>query len=259
MEAGNRCFDQRVPEELNRKIVDHLSDVNLTLTEHARRYLLAEGARPELVIKVGSSLPEVLTFHSNAIETSDVLSQMSLDAGGYFVVSAHREENVDNEKNFASLLQAVNKLATDFNKRIIFSTHPRTRARLHSTKDLPMDSRVKFLNPLGFIEYARLQRDAFCVVSDSGTVTEEASILGFPAVTIREAHERPEGMDSGVLVMSGLKPESVIEAVRIVTDQWKRAPGSRIVTDYGTHGVAERVVRIVMSYTEYVNRKIWSK
>lgn len=260
MEAGNRCFDQRVPEEVNRKIVDHVSDINLTYTEHARRYLLAEGLRPEMVIKTGSPMKEVLDHHSEAIAASDVLQRLSLKKGGYFVVSAHREENIDAEENFRDFLGTLNALARAFGKTVIVSTHPRTRKRLEERGVGDMDPRIQFLKPLGFFDYVHLQKHAACVISDSGTITEEASILGFPAVTIRQAHERPEGMDEGTLVMCGLKSDRVLEAIRIVIEQ--HAQGSRpgkLVPDYDTGNVSRKVLRIVLSYTDYVNRVVWRK
>lgn len=260
MEAGNRCFDQRVPEEVNRKIVDHVSDINLTYTEHARRYLLAEGLRPEMVIKTGSPMKEVLDHHSEAIAASDVLQRLSLKKGGYFVVSAHREENIDAEENFRDFLGTLNALARAFGKTVIVSTHPRTRKRLEERGVGDMDPRIQFLKPLGFFDYVHLQKHAACVISDSGTITEEASILGFPAVTIRQAHERPEGMDEGTLVMCGLKADRVLEAIRIVIEQ--HAQGSRpgkLVPDYDTGNVSRKVLRIILSYTDYVNRVVWRK
>jgi UDP-N-acetylglucosamine 2-epimerase (non-hydrolysing) len=207
MEAGNRSFDDRVPEEINRRVVDHLSDINLTYTEHARRYLLREGLAPETVIRTGSPMKEVLSHYAARIAASDVLERLELREGGYLVASAHREENVDSERNLANLVATLNAMAEGLDRSVIFSAHPRTRARIDAA-GVPLDPRVRMLKPLGFFDYVRLQQGAFCVVSDSGTVTEEASVLGFPAVTIREAHERPEGMDEGTLVMCGLVPAS---------------------------------------------------
>lgn len=260
MEAGNRCFDQRVPEDINRKILDHLSDINMPLTEHARRYLLAEGIRPETVIKTGSTMKEVLRFYRPQIEESNILKQLNVSEGNYFVVSIHREENVDYEENFTNLLLALNALANCYNKPIIVSTHPRTRKRLESHTQ-KMNEQIFFLKPLGFFEYVKLQMFAFCVVSDSGTITEEASILGFPAVTIRQAHERPEGMDQGVLIMSGLSPERVVDSVRVVTEQEKdnKNRDHKLVSDYDVDNVSAKVVRIILSYTDYVNRTVWHK
>jgi len=261
MEAGNRCFDLRVPEEINRKIVDHTSDINLTYSEHARRYLMAEGIRPETIIVTGSPMREVLEFYKDKIGASNIIERMKLELDRYFVISAHREENIESESNFSDLIETLNVLAESYGLPIIVSTHPRTRKKL---EDLPstlkLDQRITFLKPLGFLDYVRLQTDAFCVLSDSGTITEESSILNFPAVTIRQAHERPEGMDEGVLIMCGLKRDRVIEAVKIVTDQFsgnKRL--FRMVNDYKSKNVSEKVVRIIASYTDYVNRIVWQK
>lgn len=260
MEAGNRCFDQRVPEEIIRKIVDHTSDINLTYTEHARRYLLAEGVRPETVIKTGSPMKEVLNHYLPQIEASQIHNELGLQSGAYFVVSAHREENVDSETNFSNLLLSLNRLAQDYGVPVIVSTHPRTRKRLEALDTEKFDSRIRFLKPLGFFDYVKLQLEAHCVVSDSGTITEESSILGFSAVTIRQAHERPEGMDEGTLIMCGLTPDSVLKAVRVVTAQQVAQRGkTRLVTDYDTDHVSTKVLRIILSYTDYVNRTVWSK
>ena len=256
MEAGNRCFDQRVPEELNRKVVDHLSDINLTLTEHARRYLIAEGISPETIVKVGSSMQEVLNRQKKSIDESSVLESMNLQWGDYFVLSLHREENVDHPKNFSNLLESINAVAEKYKKRIIFSAHPRTRIRLeeqsHSFSPL-----VEFQKPLGFADYIKLQQHAFCVISDSGTITEESALLGFPAITIRQAHERPEGMDVGTLIMSGLKADNIINAIDVVTNQQKSSIVSRMVPDYDTDSVSQKVVRIILSYTDYIRRTVW--
>lgn len=259
-EAGNRCFDQRVPEELNRKIVDHLSDINMPLTEHARRYLLAEGIRPETVIKIGSPMKEILDHYRPGIEASDVLTRLGLKEHDYFVVSSHREENVDSPENFRDLLDSLTGLAQEFGRRIIVSTHPRTRKRLESSGFRLTDERVEFLKPLGFVDYVKLQLAAYCVISDSGTISEESSILNFPAVMIRQAHERPEGMDEGTLIMCGLKRASVVEAVKAVRAQWEdRDHPFRTVADYDVPNVSKKVLRIVMSYTDYVNRTVWRK
>jgi UDP-N-acetylglucosamine 2-epimerase (non-hydrolysing) len=260
MEAGNRCFDQRVPEELNRKVVDHLSDINLPLTEHARRYLLAEGLRPETVIKTGSTMKEVLDHHQGAISRSTVREQLGLAAQDYFLVSAHREENVDDPDRLQLILQTLRSVAGHYRKRVVVSTHPRTRARLEA---LPGGASfaaegISFLKPFGFIDYVALQLGAFCVLSDSGTLTEESALLGFPAVTLREAHERPEGMDAGTLVMSGLGTERVLQAVELVT---ARPPGQRagLPPDYLEANVSAKVVQIIVSYVDYVNRTVWRR
>lgn len=260
MEAGNRCFDQRVPEEINRKIVDHLSDINMPLTEHARRYLLDEGIRPETVIKTGSSMKEVIGYYWPKIDSSDVLDRLGLKAREYFVVSTHREENVDSEENFKNLLDSLKGIAEKYNKRVIVSTHPRTMKRLKSLGIKGIDERVEFMKPLGLFDYIKLQMNAYCVVSDSGTITEESSILKFPAVTIRQAHERPEGMDEGTLVMCGLKRERVIEAINIVaSQQLNNKDVIRTVQDYEIDNVSKKVVRIIESYVDYINRTVWHK
>ena len=258
MEAGNRCFDQRVPEEINRRIVDHVSDINLVNTEHARRYLLAEGLRPETIIKTGSPMREVLTTFAPQIAASRVLPTMDLAEDGYFLVSAHREENVDDRARLTKLLAATEALASEFGKRVIFSAHPRTRARLTAFGLEPRPS-VELIKPLGFFDYIKAQQHAFCVISDSGTITEEAAILGFPAITPREAHERPEGMDEGTLVMSGLRPERVLQAVSLVQDQARAGFRPRLAPDYDVDNVSQKVVRIIASYVDYVNRTVWGQ
>jgi UDP-N-acetylglucosamine 2-epimerase (non-hydrolysing) len=259
MEAGNRCFDQRVPEEINRKIIDHLSDINLPLTEHARRYLLDEGLPPERIIKSGSTMTEVLSYYRSAIDRSEILSELGLTPKSYIVVSLHREENVDEPAKLERVLNCLERLATHFDKRMIVSTHPRTRKRIEALGDREIDSRIAFLKPFGFLGYVKLQMNAFCVVSDSGTITEESSILGFPAVTIREAHERPEGMDRGTLIMTGLDSERVLQSVKIITDQYEHGFRPTIVDDYNVPDVSRKMVRIIASYVDYVNRTVWSK
>jgi len=259
MEAGNRCFDQRVPEELNRTIVDHLSDINLPLTEHARRYLLAEGLRPETVIKTGSCMQEVLDFHKQDIAGSDVLERLKLKKNGYFILSTHREENIDSEENFTDLVATLNALCEKYKKRIIFSTHPRTMKKIKLLPTGALNSLVEIMKPLGFFDYMSLQMNAFCAISDSGTITEESALLGFPAITIRNAHERPEGMDSGVLIMSGLKAARVIESIDIVTAQYAENENRSVVPDYEVESVSKKMVRIIQSYTDYVNRTVWKK
>lgn len=260
MEAGNRCFDQRVPEELNRKVLDHLSDINLVLSEHARRYLIAEGVRPETILKTGSHMREVLDYYMPKILGSDVLARLGLQAGKYFLVSAHREENVDVPENLRDLLHTLNALAENYGFPVLVSTHPRTRNRLDALDAGPVNPLVQFAKPFGFFDYVRLQMDAACVVSDSGTITEEASLLNLPAVTVRNAHERPEGMDVGTLIMTGLKSERVLDAVRIVMAQHERnARTMRPVEDYETGPVSKQVLRLVLSYTDYVNRTVWHK
>ncbi|MBP6189150.1 MAG: UDP-N-acetylglucosamine 2-epimerase (non-hydrolyzing) [Azonexus sp.] len=260
MEAGNRCFDQRVPEELNRKVLDHLSDINMVLTEHARRYLLAEGIRPETIIKTGSHMEEVLDYYMSRIEKSDVLVREGLAEGRFFIVSAHREENVDTPENLRDLLDTLRALADEYCLPIIVSTHPRTRKRLEALGESLDHPLIRFAKPYGLLDYIKLQMSAFCVLSDSGTITEEASLLNLPAITLRNAHERPEGMDEGVLIMSGLKRQPVLDAVRVVLSQ--HDPKKRVipvVPDYQAGPVSKQVVRIVLSYTDYINRTVWRK
>ncbi len=258
MEAGNRSFDQRVPEELNRKVVDHLSDINMTLTEHARRYLISEGLRPETVIKTGSPMKEVLEYYMPVISKSGVLKRLELKEGVYLVLSTHREENVDSEENFRNILDSINALAKKYDMPVIVSTHPRTRKRLEQLDVSHLDKRISFMKPLGFFDYVKLQQNAFCVISDSGTITEESAILDFPAVTIRQAHERPEGMDEGTLIMCGLKTQRVMESVDIVTKQYSREKRQfRLVQDYNTDNVSKKVLRIIVSYTDYIKRTVW--
>jgi UDP-N-acetylglucosamine 2-epimerase (non-hydrolysing) len=259
MEAGNRCFDQRVPEELNRKVLDHLSDINLVLTEHARRYLIAEGIRPETIIKTGSHMREVLDYYLPRIEKSEVLARLGLQSGKFFIVSAHREENVDTPDNLRDLLNTLNALAEAYGFPVIVSTHPRTRKRLDDLNFGELNKLVQFAKPFGFSDYIKLQMEAYCVVSDSGTITEEASLLNLPAITIRNAHERPEGMDVGTLIMSGLKKEGVLDAVKVITAQHSRK--ERVmspVADYEAGPVSKQILRVVMSYVDYVNRTVWS-
>lgn len=260
MEAGNRCFDQRVPEEINRKIVDHLSDINMPLSEHARKYLVAEGLRPETIIKTGSPMREVLDFHKDEIEKSDVLRRESLDGKDYFIVSTHREENVDSEKNFADLLESLNAIVEKYNKKVIVSTHPRTRKKLESIGFVNSNPMIEFMKPFGFLDYIKLQQNAFCVISDSGTITEESSILGFPAITIRQAHERPEGMDEGTLIMSGLNKDRIIDSIDVVTAHSNEGIETiHPITDYEADNVSKKVLRIILSYTDYINRTVWHK
>lgn len=260
MEAGNRCFDQRVPEELNRKVLDHLSDINLVLTEHARRYLIAEGIRPETIIKTGSHMREVLDYYMPKIEVSDAVRRLGLEEGKFFLVSAHREENVDSPEVLRDLLDTLEALVGKYGFPVIVSTHPRTRRRLEGLEQRVLDSRIQFLNPFGFCDYNRLQLGAFCVLSDSGTITEEASLLNLPAVTLRNAHERPEGMDVGTLIMSGLKKERVLDAVAVVASQYSKAKRVMApVADYEAAAVSKQIVRVVLSYVDYINRTVWHK
>jgi len=260
MEAGNRCFDQRVPEELNRKVIDHLSDINLVLTEHARRYLIAEGIRPESIIKTGSHMREVLDFYKTKISASNVVQTMNLEKDKFFIVSVHREENVDSQQNLLSLIDSLNAVAEKYKMPVVVSTHPRTRKRLDNLKDVQLNPLVQFLKPFGFCDYIKLQMESYCVLSDSGTITEESSLLNLPAITLRNTHERPEGMDEGTLIMSGLKKERILEAIEIIISQHNRK--SRVmpsIQDYEGTVISKQVLRIVLSYVDYVNRTVWSK
>ncbi|TDQ37598.1 non-hydrolyzing UDP-N-acetylglucosamine 2-epimerase [Thiopseudomonas denitrificans] len=260
MEAGNRCFDQRVPEELNRKVLDHLSDINMVLTEHARRYLIAEGIRPETIIKTGSHMQEVLEYYMPKIEQSEVLSREGLEPGKFFVVSAHREENVDTPDNLRGLLVTLRGLADEYGYPLIVSTHPRTRKRLEALGESLEHPLIRFVKPFGLLDYIKLQMSAFCVLSDSGTITEESSLLNLPAVTLRNAHERPEGMDEGTLIMSGLTKDSVLAAVKVITSQHQTdSRAIPVVPDYQGGPVSLQVVRVVLSYTDYINRTVWHK
>ncbi|HVT47786.1 MAG TPA: UDP-N-acetylglucosamine 2-epimerase (non-hydrolyzing), partial [Vicinamibacterales bacterium] len=255
LEAGNRCFDDRVPEEVNRRIIDHLSDINMPLTEHARTYLLREGLRPETVLKIGSTMREVLEYYRAGIEASDALQRLKLEPRRYFVVSAHREENVDDPARLSALVSALSDLARRYRRRIIVSTHPRTRKRLTAlfrSSGRAGASALEFLPPFGFFEWIKLQTEAFCVVSDSGTLSEESALLGFPAVMIREAHERPEGMEAGATIMAGLSAARIEQAVEVATS---RPGGVEVrVADYADADVSGKVLRIVLSYVDYVRR-----
>lgn len=259
MEAGNRCFDQRVPEEINRKIVDHVSDINMPYSDIAREYLLREGIPPDRIIKTGSPMYEVLMYYKEKIDSSNILENLNLNPIDYFLVSAHREENVDGEESFKKLVSILNVLAQQYKKRIIVSTHPRTRKRFEEM-DVKLDIHVELLKPLGFLDYVKLQKNAFAVLSDSGTITEESSILNFPALNIREAHERPEGMEEAAVIMTGLEIDRVMQALRIVERQPRGEDRKlNLVKDYNVSNVSEKVVRIIMSYTDYVNRIVWRK
>ena len=259
MEAGNRCFDQRVPEETNRRIVDHTADVNLTYSTIARDYLLREGLSADLVIKTGSPMCEVLTHYRSGIDGSDVLQRLGLQAEKYFVVSAHREENIESPKSFAKLVEVLNAVAGDHDLPVIVSTHPRTQKRIDAA-GARFHPQVRLLKPLGFHDYVRLQLSARAVLSDSGTINEEASILNFPALNLREAHERPEGMEEAVVMMVGLDVARVRQALAILQDQPRgESRALRQVADYSMPNVSDKVVRIIHSYTDYVNRVIWKK
>ncbi|WP_018294064.1 non-hydrolyzing UDP-N-acetylglucosamine 2-epimerase [Mariprofundus ferrooxydans] len=260
MEAGNRSFDQRVPEEINRKIVDHLSDINMPLSEQARDYLISEGIRPETIIKTGSSMLEVLNANMDKILASDILQKEGLEPQKYMLMSVHREENVDSEKNFSDLLESIDTMSEVYGMPIIISTHPRTRKKLEVMGYEAGNELIRFSKPYGFHEYNKLQMEAFCVISDSGTIAEEGSLLNLPAVTIRQAHERPEGMDEGTLIMAGLNKNRIIEAIDVVTKQHNaKARAMKVVADYDVDNVSKKVVRIILSYTDYVNRTVWHK
>ena len=259
MEAGNRCFDQRVPEETNRRIVDHLADINMTYSDIAREYLLREGLPADRVIKTGSPMFEVLHRYLDKIKNSDVLNRLNLDEGKYFVVSAHREENINSDTNFNSLIESLNTIAESYKFPIIVSTHPRTRNMIDSKK-IKVRDEIKFMKPLGFNDYNALQRNAFAVLSDSGTISEESSILNFPALNIREAHERPEAMEEASVMMVGLKPERILQGLAALEIQNRNPERNfRLVSDYSMPNVSEKVVRIIISYIDYVNRVVWSK
>ena len=258
-EAGNRSFDQNVPEELNRKIVDHLADVNLTYSDIAREYLLREGLPADRIIKTGSPMFEVLSFYSDKINDTSVLEDLSLSKGKYFLVSAHREENISSERNFKNLIDSLNKLASNYEFPIIVSTHPRTRNKLNEL-NLNTDPLIQFLEPLGFIDYNALQQNAFVVLSDSGTISEESSILNFRALNIREAHERPEAMEEASVMMVGLRYESILRGVSELQSQLVGSERSfNLVSDYSKPNVSSKIVRIILSYTSYINRVVWQK
>jgi UDP-N-acetylglucosamine 2-epimerase (non-hydrolysing) len=259
MEAGNRCFDERVPEEINRKIVDHISDINMPYSDIAREYLLREGLPPDRVIKTGSPMYEVLTYYLPKIERSDVLDRLGLAEGDYFVVSAHREENVEPTAQLAKLVALLNGLADDYQTRVVVSTHPRTRKRLDAER-VELRPNVELMKPLGLCDYVKLEMHARAVLSDSGTITEESSILNFAALNIREAHERPEGMEEAAVMMTGLEIERVRQGLAILATQGRGHDRSlRLAADYSVTNVSEKVVRIIQSYTDYVNRTVWRK
>lgn len=259
MEAGNRCFDMRVPEEINRRIVDHTADINLTYSTIARDYLLREGLSPDMVIKTGSPMFEVLTYYRDGIEASDVLSRLGLEKGKFFVVSAHREENIDSDKNFAKLVETLNAVAEHYGYPVIVSTHPRTQKRVDAL-GVKFHDNVRLLKPLGFKDYNKLQLDSKAVLSDSGTINEESSILNFPALNIREAHERPEGMEEAAVMMVGLEAERVMQSLQVLEGQSRGEERSlRLVGDYSMPNVAEKVVRIIHSYRDYVMRTVWRR
>jgi UDP-N-acetylglucosamine 2-epimerase (non-hydrolysing) len=261
MEAGNRCYDQTVPEEVNRRLLDHLSDINMPLSEHARRCLLAEGLAPDRIIKTGSPMAEVLLFHQQRIDQSDATSRLGLGPGGYILASVHRAENVDGDAALSAVSETLKGLAGHFGLPVVVSTHPRTRARLERNYPTGFsDDKIAFHPPFPFTDYVKLQKDAFCVVSDSGSLTEEASILDLPAVALRRQHERPEGMDEGTVVMAGIARDSVIRAVALVSAMRRdEARSTRLVDDYTATDVSRKVVRAIVSYTDYVRRTVWKQ
>ena len=258
LEAGNRSFDENVPEEVNRRIIDHISDVNLVLTEHARRYLINEGIRQDLVIKIGSCMKEVLLANYKKIKSSKILTSLKLKKKKYFLFSFHREENVDNETRLKDIITSIKKISKNFNKKCIISTHPRTKNRLLKIKLFKSDENIIFSKPLGFFDYNNLQVNSFCTLSDSGTITEESDLLNFPAITLRDSHERPEGMDAGTLIMSGINYEKVIKSINLITDN-KNYDKRDKVFHYDTENTSYKVLKIILSYTEMVNKKIWFK
>ena len=259
MEAGNRCFDQRVPEETNRKIVDHISDINLTYSDIAREYLLREGLSADRIIKTGSPMLEVLTHYLPAIKSADVLQRLNLEEGKFFIVSAHREENINSEKNFKGLMEALNLIAEKYGYPVIVSTHPRTR-KMIEIKQVAMRPEIQFLKPLGFNDYNALQMKSFAVISDSGTISEESSTLNFRALNIREAHERPEAMEETSVMMVGLNPERILQGLVQLQQQKIGAERNyRTVADYSIPNVSDKIVRIILSYTDYINRVVWQK
>jgi len=259
MEAGNRCFDQRVPEETNRKIVDHISDVNLTYSDIAREYLLREGLPADRIIKMGSPMFEVLNYYKSAIEGSDVLARLDLEEFKYFVVSSHREENINSDKNFNGLMQSLNSIAEKYNYPIIVSTHPRTRNMIEK-KNIQMHKNIQFLKPLGFNDYNALQMKSYAVLSDSGTISEESSILNFPALNIRDAHERPEAMEEASVMMVGMNTERIMQGLTQLQYQKRGADRNfRQVEDYSMPNVSDKLVRIIISYVDYIKRVVWSE
>ncbi|MBC2764909.1 MAG: UDP-N-acetylglucosamine 2-epimerase (non-hydrolyzing) [Desulfosarcina sp.] len=259
MEAGNRCFDQRVPEEINRKIVDHISDINMPYSDISREYLIREGLPPDRVIKTGSPMYEVLRYYRSKIEASDVIDRLGLKPGNFYLVSAHREENIDDPDQFNKFIQVLERIEKKYNLRIILSTHPRTRKRI-AESGVSIPSKVELLKPMSFSDYVHLQCHARATLSDSGTITEESSILNFPALNIRNAHERPEGMEEASVMMTGLDPERVMEGLTILEAQPRgKKRLLSIASDYSMSNVSEKVLRIIISYTDYVNRTVWQK
>jgi len=258
MEAGNRCFDQNVPEEINRKLVDHISDINLPYTEHSRRYLLSEGFRKEHIFVTGSPMPEVLNYYKEKIENSKVIEELGLKRKEYILASAHREENIDIEKNFISLVNSLNKVAEEFKMPIIYSTHPRSWKKIE-VKKVKFNPLIKNLRPFGFFEYNKLQQNAFCVLSDSGTLSEESSILNFPAVLIRTSTERPEVLDKGSIVIGGITPDEIINSISLATKSFVLEQKNIRPIDYKDLNVSLKVIKIIQSYTNIINKVVWNK
>lgn len=257
MEAGNRCFDMRVPEEINRRIIDHIADVNITYSTIARDYLIKEGLNPELIIKSGSPMKEVLNFYKNKIDKSNILKKLSLNQNNFFLISLHREENIENDRNFKKIIKILDYLCEKYKLPIIFSTHPRTRKKVANFKFNPL---ISFLKPISFSEYNNLQINSKAVISDSGTISEESSILNFPAINLRESHERPEAMEEGSVILTGLSLERVIQSIKFVESQEKGLNRELcIVKDYDIDNVSEKIIRIIFSYTDYINNFIWKK
>lgn len=259
MEAGNRSFDERVPEESNRRLIDHLSDINLPLSSLARLNLIREGIKPETIMKTGSPMLEVLNANMDKINSSDILNQENLKENNYFIMSIHRAENVDSKKNFDELLSSINSISEKYRMPIIISTHPRTRKKLNEIGYQNSNNLLNFSKPFGFHEYIKLQMHAFCIISDSGSITEEASILKLPAITIRQSHERLEGMDEGTLIMSGLNKERIIQSIELITQERIEENTLNIVEDYNADNVSSKVLRIILSYIDYINRTVWKK
>ena len=259
MEAGNRCFDQRVPEEVNRKLVDHMSDINLPLSERARDYLVSEGVRPDTIIKIGSPMKEILDVNMSMINKSNILKKEKLDKNKFFLLSIHREENVNSKNNFKKLLESIDAIAEKYKHPIIISTHPRTKKELERINYKSKNRLLRFSKPYGFHEYNKLQMNALCILSDSGTITEEASLLNLPAITIRQAHERPEGMDESAILMSELSKEKVLNAINLAIVHQKKKNNFKIIADYNVDNVSKKVVRIIYSYTDFINRTVWNK
>lgn len=258
MEAGNRCFDQNVPEEINRKIVDHISDINLPYTEHSRRYLLSEGFRKEHIFVTGSPMQEVLQAHMSKIDASDVLERLGLEAGKYIIVSAHREENIDNETNFMSLMTAINKIAEQYQMPVIYSTHPRSMKYIEQ-RDFKFHPLVRNLKPFGFMDYNKLQKNSFCVLSDSGTLSEESAMLGFPGILLRTSTERPEVLDKGSIIIGGIQSVDILNAIEITKEIYLEDIDNAEVNDYIDNNVSIKIIKIIQSYTSIINKIVWSK